>query len=46
MRSHRFDTVILSAGPDGIVESAFERDGLPSTGDDIVAVVSSAGMGR
>ncbi len=31
---------------DGIVESPFEQDGLPSTGDDIVAVVSPSGMGR
>jgi hypothetical protein len=46
MKSHAFDTVTLSAGPDGIVESAFERDGLPTAGDDIVAMVSSSGMGR
>jgi hypothetical protein len=38
--------VTLSAGADGIVESAFERDGLPTAGDDIVSMVSSAGMGR
>lgn len=38
-------TVVLSAGPDGIVESPFESDGLPTTGDDIVAVVSSTGTG-
>jgi hypothetical protein len=46
MHSPTFDTVTLSAGPDGIVESAFERDGLPTAGDDIVSSVSSAGMGR
>jgi hypothetical protein len=46
MRSAAFDTVALSAGPDGIVESAFERDGLPTAGDDIVAMVSSSGLGR
>jgi hypothetical protein len=46
LRSDRFDTVVLSAGRDGIVESPFEQDGLPSTGDDLVAVVSSSGMGR
>jgi hypothetical protein len=46
MRSAAFDTVTLSAGPDGVVESAFERDGLPTEGDDIAAMVSSAGLGR
>jgi hypothetical protein len=46
MKSPAFDTVTLSPGPDGIVESAFERDGLPTAGDDIVAMVSSAGLGR
>lgn len=46
MKSPAFDTVTLSAGADGIVESAFERDGLPTGGDDIVSIVSSAGMGR
>lgn len=46
MKSPVFDTVALSAGADGIVESAFERDGLPTAGDDIVSIVSSAGMGR
>jgi hypothetical protein len=46
MKSRAFDTVVLSAGVDGIVESPFEHDGLPTAGDDIVAVVSSAGMGR
>jgi hypothetical protein len=46
MKSPVFDTVTLSAGADGIVESAFARDGLPTAGDDIVSMVSSAGMGR
>ena len=46
LRSHHFDTVVLSAGSDGIVQSSFEQDGLHSIGDDIVAVVSSTGMGR
>jgi hypothetical protein len=46
MKSRAFDTVALSAGPDGVVESAFERDGLPTAGDDIVSMVSSAGFGR
>lgn len=46
MKSPVFDTVTLSAGADGIVESAFERDGLPTAGDDIASMVSSAGMGR
>jgi hypothetical protein len=46
MHSPVFDTVTLSAGPDGIVASAFERDGLPTAGDDIVSLVSSGGVGR
>jgi hypothetical protein len=46
MKSFVLDTVTLSAGADGIVESPFERDGLPTAGDDIVAMVSSAGVGR
>lgn len=46
LRSHHYDTVVLSAGRDGVVQSAFERDGLLSANDDIVAIVSSSGMGR
>lgn len=46
MKSVAFDTVVLSAGPDGIAESVFERDGLPTEGDDIAAMVSSSGLGR
>ncbi|MBI4484505.1 MAG: response regulator [Acidobacteria bacterium] len=34
-------TVVLSAGPNRIVESPFEAETLPTTGDDIVAIVSS-----
>jgi hypothetical protein len=46
MRSHHFDTVVLSPGPDGVVDSPFERDGLPTTRDDIAAVVASSGLGN
>jgi hypothetical protein len=46
MRSHYFDTVVLSAGPDGVVDSPFERDGLPTTRDDVAAVVASSGLGN
>jgi hypothetical protein len=46
MRGHYFDTVVLSAGPDGIVDSPFERDGLPTTRDDIAALVASSGLGN
>jgi hypothetical protein len=46
MRGRHHDTVVLSAGSDGVVESPFEQDGLPMAGDDLVAVVSSTGMGR
>jgi hypothetical protein len=45
MTSEQFDTVALSAGPDGRVDAPFERDGVRSGGDDLVAVVSS-GTGR
>jgi hypothetical protein len=40
------DVVVLSAGPDGIVQSAFDVDGLPTGGDDVVSIVSSGGTGR
>ena len=46
MKSPVFDTVTLSGGPDGVVESVFERDGLPTAGDDIASMVASAGVGR
>jgi hypothetical protein len=46
MRSHFLDTVVLSAGPDGVVHSPFEHDGLPTTRDDIVAIVASSGLGQ
>ena len=46
MRSHYFDTVVLSPGPDGLVDSPFERDGLPTTRDDVAAVVASSGLGN
>jgi hypothetical protein len=36
-----FDTVVLSGGPNGLVETPFGRDGLTPGGDDVVAVVSS-----
>ncbi|MBI4486578.1 MAG: type II secretion system protein GspG [Acidobacteria bacterium] len=38
-------TVVLSAGPDGVVDSPFESDALPTAGDDIVAVLSSGWTG-
>jgi type II secretion system (T2SS) protein G len=46
MREHNFDTFVLSAGADGIVEAPFQSDGLPPAGDDIVALISSTGVGR
>jgi hypothetical protein len=39
--STAFDTAVLSAGVDGIVNTAFARDGLLAGGDDIVSVVAS-----
>lgn len=38
-------TVVLSAGADGVVESPFESDKLPTAGDDIVGLISSGGTG-
>lgn len=46
MQSASLDTVVLSAGADGIADSPFELDGLPTSGDDFVSVVSTNGMGR
>ena len=46
MRSQYLDTVVLSAGPDGVVHSPFQHDGLPTTRDDIAAVVASSGFGN
>lgn len=46
MQTSYDDTVVLSAGPDGTVDSPFEADGLPTAGDDIVSVVAAAGVGR
>jgi hypothetical protein len=40
------DTVVLSAGPDGIASSPFMSDGLPTAGDDVTAHVASAGLAR
>jgi hypothetical protein len=40
------DTVVLSPGPDAIVQSAFARDGLPTEGDDVVIQVAASGFGQ
>jgi len=34
------DTVVLSAGPNGLIETAFTRDGATPGGDDILAVIA------
>ena len=36
-----FDTVVLSAGPNGAVETPFGRDGITPGADDLLAIVSS-----
>ena len=36
-----FDTVVMSAGLDGIVDTAFARDGLLAADDDVLGLVSS-----
>jgi hypothetical protein len=41
MKSAGMDAVVITAGPNGIVESLFSVDGLPTRGDDIAASVSS-----
>ncbi len=46
MHSAGADTVVISAGPDGVVQSQFLADGLPTAGDDILALVSSTGIAR
>ena len=38
---YRYDTVVLSAGPDEEVDSAFTLDGFVPGDDDVVAIVSS-----
>jgi type II secretory pathway pseudopilin PulG len=37
------DTIVICAGPNGLIETAFDQDGLVAGGDDIVALVSSGG---
>ena len=44
MHGSALDTIVLSSGPDGIVASPFERDGLPTQGDDVTAHVASNGL--
>ena len=43
LKTRGLDTVIITAGPNGLIESLFEVDGLPTGGDDIAASVSSGG---
>jgi hypothetical protein len=35
------DTIVISAGPNGIIETPFQVDGVRPGGDDIVAVASN-----
>jgi hypothetical protein len=35
------DTIVLSAGPDGIIETPFSVDGAAAGGDDLVALIST-----
>jgi hypothetical protein len=46
MAARSMDTVVLSPGPDAIVQSAFARDGLPTGGDDVVIQVAASGFGQ
>lgn len=42
-RGAGLDTIVISAGPNSVIETAFEGDGVIAGGDDIVALVSSGG---
>lgn len=46
MRHPSNDTIVLSAGPDGRVETPFAADGVGTRGDDVTAVIASAGSPR
>ena len=46
MNQPRYDTIVLSAGPDGRVDSPFLADGLLHGGDDITVVMSTSGTGQ
>jgi type II secretory pathway pseudopilin PulG len=41
LKGGAFDTFVVSAGPNGIIETPFESDGTVPHGDDIIVVVSS-----
>jgi Type II secretion system (T2SS), protein G len=45
LRTTGADTFVLSAGPDGVVTTPFDSDGLSGARDDIAALVSSSGLG-
>lgn len=38
------DVVVLSPGPDGAVETAFEANGLVAGGDDVMALIGNGGL--
>ncbi|MFO7694231.1 MAG: hypothetical protein R6V57_14175 [Vicinamibacterales bacterium] len=35
------DTIVLSAGPDGVIDTPFGADGVSPVGDDLIALISS-----
>jgi hypothetical protein len=41
LKTRNADVVVLSAGPDGVVDSLFETDGLPARGDDMTSLVAA-----
>lgn len=41
LKGGAFDTFVVSAGPNGIVETPFQADGTVARGDDIVVVLSA-----
>lgn len=38
------DMIVLSGGPNGVIETPFERDGITAGGDDVLALVSAGEM--
>jgi hypothetical protein len=41
LTSDRFDTFVISAGPNGTVETPFQGDGTVAHGDDIIVIISA-----
>ena len=44
--TRRLDTVAMTAGPDGRIDTAFAVDGVQPRGDDLLKLVTSGGVPR